>query len=87
MSMITASLWVPRGAAAAFPSKYDVDECELERISKLAKLRLDDVREDLNESRHGGHVGSENEDSDMENDGVKVLHSQTYVQALVPIMV
>ena len=40
MSMITAALWVRRGAAAVFPEKYDVNEDELARISKLAKLQL-----------------------------------------------
>ncbi|KAF1959144.1 transducin family protein [Byssothecium circinans] len=47
MSMITATSWVPRGFAAPFPTKYDFDDDEFERISKLAKLQLDDAKEDL----------------------------------------
>ena len=47
MSMITASVWVPRGAAANFPIKHDVDEKELARISRLAKLQLQDAEDDL----------------------------------------
>ena len=47
MSMITAPTWVPRGYAAAVPTKYVFDEEEYERISKLAKLELDDAKEDL----------------------------------------
>lgn len=47
MSMITATTWVPRGYAAAFPTKYVFDDDEYERISKLAKLELDDAKEDL----------------------------------------
>ncbi|KAL8662472.1 MAG: hypothetical protein Q9202_004715 [Teloschistes flavicans] len=68
MSMITASTWVPRGAAAQFPTKYDVDEEELARISRLAKLKLEDAEEDLDEARNGGtegkHTASE-EDGDV----------------------
>ena len=46
-SMITALAWVPRGHAAAFPTKYAFDEEEYARISKLAKLELDDAKEDV----------------------------------------
>ena len=61
MSMITASTWVPRGAAAAFPEKYDVNEDELARISKLAKLQLDDAQDDLDEATHGGDDPNESD--------------------------
>lgn len=76
MSMITASLWVPRGVAAAFPTKYDVDEYELARISKLAKLQLEDAKEDLDHTKQGHHDATETEDSDMEDSGVKLPQSQ-----------
>ena len=49
--MITATAWVPRGHAAAFPTKYVFDEDEYGRISKLAKLELDDAKEDLESAR------------------------------------
>ena len=51
MSMITATTWVPRGFAAPFPSKYVFDEDEYERIAELAKLQLDDAKEDLEEAQ------------------------------------
>lgn len=51
MSMITATSWVPRGFAAPFPKKYVFDEDEYARISKLAKLQLDDAKEDLEEAQ------------------------------------
>jgi periodic tryptophan protein 1 len=51
MSMITATTWVPRGFAAPFPTKYVFDEDEYERISQLAKLQLDDAKEDLEEAQ------------------------------------
>ena len=76
MSMITASLWVPRGAAAAFPEKYDVDEDELARISKLAKLQLEDAKEDLSDARNGRRGETETEDSDADEGGVKTQQSQ-----------
>ncbi|OCK83845.1 WD40 repeat-like protein [Lepidopterella palustris CBS 459.81] len=52
MSMITATTWVPRGFAAPFPTKYVFDEDEYERIAKLAKLRLDDAKDDLEEAKN-----------------------------------
>jgi hypothetical protein len=51
MSMITATTWVPRGFAAPFPSKYVFDEDEYERIAQLAKLQLDDAKEELEEAQ------------------------------------
>ena len=68
--MITAAVWVPRGAPASFPTTYDIDDEEIARISRLAKIRLDNAKEDLiptpNEARQGGK-GSESEDSEMED--------------------
>ncbi|KAF2154759.1 WD40 repeat-like protein [Myriangium duriaei CBS 260.36] len=60
MSMITAVSWVPRGHAAQFPTKYVFDEEEYERISKLAKLELDDAREDLEEAKAAAKVSDQN---------------------------
>ncbi len=48
--MVTATTWVPRGFAAPFPTKYNFDEEEFERIANLAKLQLDDAQEDLEEA-------------------------------------
>lgn len=49
--MITATAWVPRGFAAPFPTKYEFDEDEFQRIAELAKLQLDDANEDLDGAR------------------------------------
>ena len=77
MSMITATAWVPRGYAAAFPTKYDVDEHELARISKLAKLKLDDANEDLVRAQYHNERDSESDDSDEEDgNGVQVSQSK-----------
>ncbi|KAF2146598.1 uncharacterized protein K452DRAFT_355077 [Aplosporella prunicola CBS 121167] len=69
MSMITATTWVPRGFAAPFPQKYVFDEDEFERISQLAKLQLNDAKEELDEARKGGKKGEDDEDE--EEDGLK----------------
>ncbi|KAI1127907.1 WD40 repeat-like protein [Nemania abortiva] len=65
-SMITTTAWVPRGFAAPFPSRYNFDEAEFERIAELAKLQLDDANDDLEEARAGG-AGDEDEDENGES--------------------
>lgn len=54
MSMITATAWVPRGFAAPFPTRYQFDDDEYERISKLANLKLEDAKEELEEAQAEG---------------------------------
>ena len=76
MSMITASTWVPRGAAANFPSRYDIDEAELSRISKLAKLQLEDANHDLVQARNGEVDGSSTSESDGEQTSAKIAKSE-----------
>ena len=78
MSMITASVWVRRGAAANFPTKYDIDEKELARISKLAKLQLEDAETDLNheKSREAGEPDLDQSSDDEGQSGVIVPKSQ-----------
>ena len=59
--MITTAAWVPRGFAAPFPSKYTFDEDEFERIAELAKLQLDDAKEDLEEAEAEAEAGQDGE--------------------------
>lgn len=61
MSMITASAWVRRGVAAQFPTKYEIDEEEMNRISKLARMQLEEAQGDLK-------AAQEAEDEQMEED-------------------
>lgn len=79
MSMITATTWVPRGFAAPFPTKYKFDEEEYERIAKLAKLELDDAKQDLEDAKaeangekkttsSNGIAGTKDEDEDADGD-------------------
>jgi periodic tryptophan protein 1 len=46
-SMITSTTWVRRGVAAQFPTKYEIDEDEINRISELARIQLEDAKGDL----------------------------------------
>ncbi|KAF2875018.1 WD40-repeat-containing domain protein [Massariosphaeria phaeospora] len=77
MSMITATTWVPRGFAAPFPSRYTFNEDEYERISHLAKLQLDDAKEELedakkddkeNRKRTPGHVADTKTNEEIDDD-------------------
>ena len=68
MSMITATTWVPRGYAAQFPTKYQFDEEEYERIAQLAKLELDDAKEDLAEAQAGGDAVKKEKETDEEDE-------------------
>ncbi|KAL1866440.1 hypothetical protein VTK73DRAFT_4697 [Phialemonium thermophilum] len=63
MSMITTATWVPRGFAAPFPTKYNFDEAEFERIAELAKLQLEDAQEDLGEAQDNTKPESSKEKS------------------------
>lgn len=67
--MITSTTWVRRGVAAQFPQKYDIDDEEINRISQLARLQLEDARGDLKAAREGaGEDGAEGEEEEEEVD-------------------
>lgn len=51
MSIISSTSWVPRGFASEFPVQYDFDDDEMERIAGLARLQLDEAKEDLEEEQ------------------------------------
>jgi periodic tryptophan protein 1 len=53
MSLITTATWVRRGFAAPFPTKYNFDDAEFERVAQLARLQLDDARDELKEAQKG----------------------------------
>lgn len=72
--MITTTAWVRRGVAAQFPTKYEIDEEEMGRISKLARMQLEDAQEDLNAAQEGQaeEDTAMDEDEDDKNGGVSV---------------
>ncbi|ODQ68215.1 WD40 repeat-like protein [Nadsonia fulvescens var. elongata DSM 6958] len=49
--MISSTCWVPRGFPAEFPGKIEFDDEEMERISGLARLQLDEAKEKLEEAQ------------------------------------
>ncbi|KAJ9662875.1 rRNA-processing protein [Neophaeococcomyces mojaviensis] len=65
MSMTLATAWVRRGVAANLPQKYEVDEAELGRIEKLARLQLEDARQDLDAAQRDT---KDNDDADEDSD-------------------
>lgn len=80
MSMTLATTWVRRGFAAEFPTKYDVDEAELGRIEKLARLQLEDAQEDLHAAQSRDTKEAEDldgsDDEDEEDGGVSAILTQ-----------
>lgn len=75
MSMITTSAWVRRGVAAQFPTKYEINEEEMNRISKLARMQLEDAKGELKAAQDADEDMQEDEDAKetgaMEDDSKK----------------
>ncbi|GAA5862109.1 hypothetical protein JCM8547_007742 [Rhodosporidiobolus lusitaniae] len=65
-SLISSTIWVPRGVAAQHPTKYAVDEAELERVQGLARGQLDAAKIELELARlvEGDAAGEEGEDAE-----------------------
>ncbi|GAA5970182.1 hypothetical protein JCM11641_000302 [Rhodosporidiobolus odoratus] len=69
-SLISSLTWIPRGVANPHPTKYKVDESELERIQGLARGQLDQAKIELELAKlvegdeDGGAEGEGWEDED-----------------------
>lgn len=63
--MISSSCWVPRGFAAEFPEKYELDDAEMERITQMAQLELSDAKADLEEAQQKELKLEEDIDDDL----------------------
>ncbi|KAJ7675684.1 WD40-repeat-containing domain protein [Mycena polygramma] len=73
-SLISAVSWVRRGVAAQHPNKYVLDDKELERVSALSRIQLEDARVELaraHEAAKSMGLGAEGEEADdvAEEDG------------------
>jgi hypothetical protein len=75
-SMITTTAWVRRGVAAQFPVKYEIDEKEMNRISKLARMQLEDAQDELKAAKEG-KVDDAEEDAAMDEDKEETAASET----------
>ena len=52
MSSITTALaWVPQGAAAQFPTRYEFEDGDYERIVKTGRLQLDQAKQGLQDAQ------------------------------------
>lgn len=71
-SLISAVSWVKRGVALQNPSKYVLDDQELERVSALARIELEDAQVELkrahNAAKSMGKSDLDGEDGDSEVD-------------------
>ncbi|KAI0775065.1 WD40 repeat-like protein [Trametes elegans] len=75
-SLISAVSWVRRGVAVRHPTKYVLDDQELERVSALARIELEDAKKELElahkaaQSMGKGAEGEEgDDDADEDEDG------------------
>lgn len=70
-SLISAVAWVRRGVAAQHPQKYVLDDQELERVSALARIELEDARTELERAHEAAKTmgkGAEGEEADDQGD-------------------
>lgn len=65
-SMITTTAWVRRGVATQFPTKYEIDEEEMGRISKLARMQLEEAQDGLSAAQDD--KTDDQEDTAMDED-------------------
>lgn len=70
-SMITTTAWVRRGVAAQFPAKYEIDEEEMGRISKLARMQLEDAQEGLSAAQDEAMDEDKDDEESSEDAGEK----------------
>ncbi|GLB40346.1 putative WD domain, G-beta repeat [Lyophyllum shimeji] len=69
--LISAIAWVQRGVSAQHPHKYVLDEKELERVSALARIELEDARKELERAHEAAKSmgrGAEGDEADDAGD-------------------
>ncbi|KDQ57139.1 hypothetical protein JAAARDRAFT_58614 [Jaapia argillacea MUCL 33604] len=71
-SLISSVAWVKRGVSAQHPAKYILDDKELERVSALARIELEDARTELQRAHEAAKMmgqGAEGDEVDDDGDG------------------
>jgi periodic tryptophan protein 1 len=66
-NLISCVSWVRRGVSVQHPSKYVLDDKELERVSALARIELEDARVELERAHEAAKSmgrGAEGEEAD-----------------------
>jgi periodic tryptophan protein 1 len=70
-SLISSVAWVRRGVSAQHPHRYVLDDKELERVSALARIELQDARVELERAHEVAKTmgrGAEGEEADDQDD-------------------
>ena len=70
-SLVSAVAWVKRGVSARQPQRYVLDDKELERVSALARVELEDARVELERAHEAAKTmgrGGEGEEADDQDD-------------------
>ncbi|THH32232.1 hypothetical protein EUX98_g1961 [Antrodiella citrinella] len=70
-SLISSVSWVKRGVSEQHPTKYVLDDQELERVSALARIELEDAKKELERAHVAAASmgkGAEGSDADDEED-------------------
>ncbi|TDL25538.1 WD40 repeat-like protein [Rickenella mellea] len=70
-NLISCVAWVRRGVAAQHPSKYNLDDEELGRVSALARIELEDARVELERAHEAAKSmgrGAEGDEADDHDD-------------------
>ena len=71
-SLISAVSWVRRGVAQRHPTKYVLDDGELERVSKLARIELEDAKAELEKAHKAAlEMGKGEEEEEDEDETVE----------------
>ena len=91
-SLISAVAWVRRGVAAQHPEKYVLDDSELERVSALARIELEDARVELErahlaaQSMGKGAEGDEADDNEDDGDEADWVESVISCDSFYPCL-
>ncbi|KAN0066000.1 rRNA-processing protein [Thecaphora frezii] len=66
--MISATAWIARGKSARHPKRYDLDDGELERVSRMANVNLQEAKAQLEQAQNdlamGHHRGDDDDDDE-----------------------
>jgi periodic tryptophan protein 1 len=68
-NLISAVAWVKRGVALQHPQKYVLDDNELQRVSALAHIELEDARVEMQRAHNAAlEMGKRSEDDEIDED-------------------
>lgn len=82
-SLISAVAWVRRGISAQHPQKYILDDQELERVSALARIELEDARVELERAHEAAKSMGMGAEGDEADDGVEDDDEDSWVESVV----